>query len=47
MAWFLVATGAVMTLVPGIIDPYAPVNGLTLLGLLTLAAAYYVAVRQQ
>jgi hypothetical protein len=37
-----------MALTPGIIDPYnVPVNGLTLLGFLVMAAGVIIAVRDQ
>jgi len=46
MAWALVFVGGAMTLTPGIIDPYnVPVNGLTLLGVMVMAAGFLVATR--
>lgn len=37
LAWFFVALGAGMAFTPGILDPVnMPVNGLTLLGILTM-----------
>lgn len=45
MAWLLLIAGGVMTLLNGVIDPYAPVNGLTLLGILTMVGGVVVAAR--
>jgi hypothetical protein len=48
MAYLLVVIGGAMALTPGIIDPYnVPINGLTLLGLMVMAAGVFVAVRDQ
>ncbi len=48
MAYLLVAIGGAMALTPGLLDPYnAPVNGLTLLGVLVMVSGVVVAVRQQ
>jgi hypothetical protein len=48
MAYLLVVIGGAMALTPGIVDPYnVPVNGLTLLGFLVMAAGVIVAVRDQ
>jgi|1048.fasta_scaffold00085_46 hypothetical protein len=48
MAYLLVVIGGAMALTPGIIDPYnVPVNGLTLLGFLVMAAGVIIAVRDQ
>lgn len=39
LAWFLIITGGAMALTPGILDPVnVPVNGLTLLGIMTMVA---------
>jgi hypothetical protein len=46
MGFVLVIIGGAMALTPGIIDPYnVPINGLTLLGFLVMAAGVSVAVR--
>ena len=48
MAYLVVAIGAAMALTPGILDPYnVPVNGLTLYGVLVMAAGAYMAVRDR
>lgn len=48
MAYLLVIIGGAMALTPGIVDPYnVPINGLTLLGLMVMAAGVFVAVRDQ
>jgi hypothetical protein len=48
MAYLLVVIGGAMALTPGIVDPYnVPINGLTLLGLMVMAAGVFVAVRDQ
>jgi hypothetical protein len=48
MAYLLVVIGGVMTLTPGLMDPYnVPINGLTLLGVMVMAAGLFVAVRDQ
>jgi len=48
MAWVLVITGGVLALTPGVLDPHnAPVNGLTLLGVLVMLSGVFVAVRQR
>jgi hypothetical protein len=48
MSYTLVIIGGVMALTPGILDPYnAPVNGLTLLGVLVMAAGTVLAVRNR
>jgi len=48
MAYLVVAIGAVMALTPGVIDPYnVPVNGLTLYGVLVMAAGALMAVRDR
>ena len=39
MGWVLMVTGAVFLFAPGMIDPLAPVNGATLIGLGLLAWA--------
>ena len=46
MSYLLVIIGGAMALTPGILDPYnVPVNGLTLLGVLVMAAGAVLAVR--
>jgi hypothetical protein len=46
MSYLLVIIGGAMALTPGIIDPVnVPVNGLTLLGVLVMAAGVVLAVR--
>lgn len=46
MAYFLVIVGGGMALTPGILDPYnVPVNGLTLLGVMVMAAGLFLAIR--
>jgi starvation-inducible outer membrane lipoprotein len=48
MAWVLLIAGGLMALTPGFLDPVnAPVNGLTLLGVLVMFSGVVVAVRQQ
>jgi hypothetical protein len=48
MAYLLLLVGGAMALTPGILDPVnAPVNGLTLLGVLVMLGGVVVAVRQQ
>jgi hypothetical protein len=48
MAYLRVVIGGAMALTPGIVDPYnVPINGLTLLGLMVMAAGVFVAVRDQ
>ena len=48
MAYLVVAIGGAMALTPGILDPYnVPVNGLTLYGVLIMAAGAYMAVRDR
>jgi hypothetical protein len=48
VAYLLVVIGGAMALTPGIVDPYnVPVNGLTLLGFLVMAAGVIIAVRDQ
>lgn len=48
MAYVLLLVGGAMALTPGILDPVnAPVNGLTLLGVLVMLGGVVVAVRQQ
>lgn len=48
MAYLLLLVGGAMALTPGILDPVnAPVNGLTLLGVLVMVSGVVVAVRQQ
>lgn len=48
MAYLLLLVGGGMALTPGILDPVnAPVNGLTLLGVLVMLSGVVVAVRQQ
>jgi len=47
MAYILVIVGGAMTLTPGILDPVnVPVNGLTLLGVMVMAAGVIVALRE-
>ena len=47
MAYLLVIIGGAMALTPGILDPYnVPVNGLTLLGVMVMAAGVIVALRE-
>lgn len=46
MAWALVIAGGLAVLTPGYLDPYAPVNGLTLLGLSLLATGFWFAVKR-
>jgi len=39
LAWFLVVLGGAMALTPGVLDPVnVPVNGLTLLGVITMVS---------
>jgi hypothetical protein len=46
MSYLLVIIGGAMALTPGIIDPVnVPVNGLTLLGVLVMAAGVVLAAR--
>jgi len=46
MSYLLVIIGGAMALTPGILDPYnGPVNGLTWLGGLVMAAGAVMAVR--
>jgi hypothetical protein len=46
MSYLLVIIGGAIALTPGIIDPVnVPVNGLTLLGVLVMAAGAVLAVR--
>lgn len=46
MAYFLVIVGGGMALTPGVLDPYnVPVNGLTLLGVMVMAAGLFLAMR--
>lgn len=48
MSYALVIIGGAMALTPGIIDPYnVPINGLTLLGVLVMAAGAVTAVRDR
>jgi hypothetical protein len=48
MAYLLLLAGGAMALTPGVLDPVnAPVNGLTLLGVLVMLGGVVVAVRQQ
>jgi hypothetical protein len=48
MSYLLVIIGGAMALTPGIIDPVnVPVNGLTLLGVLVMAAGVVLAVRDR
>ena len=48
MAYLLVVVGGLMALTPGFLDPInAPVNGLTLLGVMVMVSGVVVAVRQQ
>jgi hypothetical protein len=48
MAYLLLLAGGAMALTPGLLDPVnAPVNGLTLLGVLVMLGGVVVAVRQQ
>ena len=48
MAYLLLLAGGAMALTPGVLDPVnAPVNGLTLLGVLVMLSGVVVAVRQQ
>jgi len=47
MAYILVIVGGAMALTPGILDPVnVPVNGLTLLGVMVMAAGVIVALRE-
>jgi hypothetical protein len=47
MAYVLVIVGGAMALTPGILDPVnVPVNGLTLLGVMVMAAGVIVALRE-
>ena len=39
MRWVLIVAGGVLVLVPGLVNPYAPINGATLLGLVLLVWA--------
>ena len=39
MRWVLIVAGGVLVLVPGMVNPYAPINGATLLGLVLLVWA--------
>jgi hypothetical protein len=41
IAWGLVLTGGLMLLTPGYLDPYAPVNGLTLIGLVLVVVGMF------
>jgi hypothetical protein len=43
MAWALIVAGGVAVLLPGYLDPFTPVNGMTLLGLVLLFAGVKVA----
>jgi hypothetical protein len=45
MSWALIIVGGVAVLLPGYMDPFAPVNGLTLLGLVLVAWGVSVAVK--
>jgi hypothetical protein len=48
MSYVLVIIGGAMALTPGIIDPYnVPINGLTLMGVLVMAAGTLLAVRNR
>jgi hypothetical protein len=33
MGWFLLVVGGVVVVTPGMLDPFAPINGLTIIGL--------------
>ena len=37
MGWVLIVVGAVLLFAPGMIDPLAPINGATLIGLALIA----------
>ena len=37
--WVLIVAGGVLVLVPGMVNPYAPINGATLLGVILLVWA--------
>lgn len=41
MWWAVMSVGAVFSFLPGMLNPYAPVNGLTMLGLGLVAWAAY------
>jgi hypothetical protein len=45
MSWALIIAGGVAVLLPGYMDPFAPVNGLTLLGLVLVVWGVSVAVK--
>ena len=48
IAWVLVIVGGVCALLPGVMSPgNVPVNGLTLLGVLLMAAGYMVSLRYE
>jgi hypothetical protein len=44
--WVLIVTGGVLVLLPGMLNPYAPVNGATLLGLILLVWAALRMIRE-
>lgn len=47
MAYVWLAIGGGMAVLPGVLDPLAPVNGLTLLGILVMFYGVVVAVRSR
>ncbi len=38
MGWALMVTGGLVMVTPGILDPFTPVNGLTLIGFVLVVA---------
>lgn len=47
MGWLFLIAGGAMALTPGIIDPMnVPINGLTLLGIITMFVGVMIEVRK-
>jgi hypothetical protein len=38
MGWVLMIAGGVAVVTPGMVDPFAPINGLTIIGLVLVVA---------
>jgi hypothetical protein len=41
MGWLMLIGGGLLTVTPGFVNPYAPITGLTILGLAFLAAGVW------
>ena len=47
MSWALLIGGGFLAVLPGILDPFAPINGLTLIGILIMFGGVMVTARKQ